>query len=73
MTFMQYQKIIKHGNAKAVVIPAAVCRELYIHLGDVVKLTTLSKAKYGSAGVVLYLEIVPVIDADGSEQVRYHG
>lgn len=59
---MRYQKVIRHGNALAVVIPAAICRELQIHRGDAVALEVLLRG-LGWAGVSrFYLEITPVLE-----------
>lgn len=59
---MRYQKIIRHGNALAVVIPAAVCRELNIHRSDYVSVTVLNRAEQNGGNDVLYLEIAPVVE-----------
>ncbi len=61
---MRYQKIIRHGNSLAVVIPAEVCRELNIHRGDGIAIRFLSRSpgKEGPKG--FYLEIMPVVESE---------
>ena len=73
MNPMRYQRVIKHGNALAVVIPAAVRRELDLHRGDVVLLSVLHKHVGGLETNALYIEIEPVAHADGSSIVQQHG
>ena len=62
-TTMRYQKVIKHGNALAVVIPAAICRELGVHRGDYVSVIVLNRAEEKGGYDGLYLEITPVKEA----------
>ena len=57
---MRYQRIIRHGNSLAVVIPAAMARELGVHRGDAVRLLLLQRTIPGEAISLLYLEIEPV-------------
>ena len=59
---MRYQRVIKHGNALAIVIPAAVCRELEIHRGDVVRLAVGEKESKGGTSSWFYLEICPMVE-----------
>ncbi len=40
---MTYQKIIKHGNCLAVVIPAKICRELKWKRGDYIELQVFER------------------------------
>lgn len=58
---MRYQKVLRHGTSLAVVIPAAVCRELEIHRGDAVSLEVLSRPANRGSGSRFYLEIEPVV------------
>ncbi len=60
---MRYQKVIRHGNALAIVIPAAVCRELEIHRGDMVIINVLERGGVLDGTNSLYLEISPVVEA----------
>lgn len=59
---MRYQRVIKHGNSLAVVIPAPMARELVIHRGDAVRLSVLQKDIPGEAAKLFYLEIEPVVN-----------
>ena len=59
---MRYQKVIRHGNALAVVIPVAVCRVTGIHRGDVVRLVLLHTASSDEQGGHFYLEITPGVE-----------
>lgn len=70
---MRYQKVIRHGNALAVVIPAAMCRELQIKRGDVVRLKVLEWDVPGVEGSTFYLEIEPVLDIDTGVEKKIHG
>lgn len=69
---MRYQKVIRHGNALAVVIPAAVCRELEIHRGDTVVLEVLQRPPYDELPASLYLRIEPVVDAYSAAMKKRH-
>ena len=42
---MTIQRIIKHGNSLAVVIPANICRELELKLGDHLELQLQKQVK----------------------------
>ena len=59
---MHYQRILKHGNSLAIVIPAAVCHELDIRRGDSIKLRLLDGNYKNGGPKVFYLEISPVIE-----------
>lgn len=59
---MRYQRIIKHGTSLAVVIPAAMARELGVHRGDAVRLQLLRKRIPGELTSLFYLEIEPVVN-----------
>ena len=70
---MRYQKVIRHGNALAIVIPAAVCRELPIKRGDIVRLEVLEKAFEDADGSSFYLTIECVFDIDTGVEKKIHG
>lgn len=57
---MRYQRVIRHGTSLAVVIPAAMARELGVHRGDAVRLLLLTKRIPGEYNTLFYLEIEPV-------------
>ena len=69
---MRYQKVIRHGNALAVVIPAAVCRELQIKRGDMVRLAVLEREIEDVEFSSFYLEIEPVFDIDTGVEKKIH-
>lgn len=71
MRIMRYQKVIRHGTSLAVVIPAAVCREVAIHRGDVVELEVLQGSHEGGSASFLYLVITPVVE--GRSPTKAHG
>ena len=70
---MRYQRVLRHGTSLAIVIPAAVCRELGIHRSDVVRLAVLSRGKSGTNPNLLYLEIEPVVEADKVVNTKKNG
>ena len=70
---MRFQKVIKHGNALAVVIPAAICRELQIKRGDVVRLQVLRRGGRDDPPSLFYLEIEQVLDIDTGIEKKIHG
>ena len=70
---MRYQKVIRHGNALAVVIPAAVCRELQLKRGDMVRLAVLEREIEDVEFSSFYLEIEPVFDIDTGVEKKIHG
>ena len=62
MKTMNYQRVIKHGNSLAIVIPVGVCRELGIHRSDQVKLVLALKYNVRGGPAAMVLEIWPVVD-----------
>ena len=64
--------MIKHGCSLAVVIPAAVCRELGIKRGYMVRLRVLGKWDFDDLVEVFYLEIEPVFDIDTGVEKKIH-
>ncbi len=70
---MRYQKVIRHGCSLAVVIPAAVCRELQIKRGDAVRLLVLARGFEEGVATSFYLEIEPVLDIDTGVEKKIHG
>lgn len=54
---MRYQKIIKHGNSLAVVIPVEQLREMALRWGDYVEVIVHSKgaARFSSATPTLMI------------------
>ena len=65
--------MLRHGTSLAIVIPAAVCRELGIRRGDVVRLSVLSRGKSGTKLSALYLEIEPVVEVDKAGVAKKYG
>lgn len=59
---MNYQKVIKHGNSLAVVIPAPMARECEIRRGDVVRVQLLVKKVPGEDTSLFYIEIEAVVN-----------
>ena len=59
---MRYQRVIKHGNSLAIVIPAPMAREASLHRGDAVRLSLLQKKIPGEQLQLFYLEIEPVVN-----------
>ena len=70
---MRYQKVIRHGTSLAVVIPAAVAREIDVHRGDVVVLSVLHKKVGGAPTNALYIEIEPVVNREIQANVQKDG
>ena len=70
---MRYQKVIIHGNSLAVVIPAAVCRELQIKRGDMVRLVIFEQEIEDGEANSFYLRIEPVLDIDTGVEKKIHG
>lgn len=70
---MSYQKVIRHGNSLAVVIPAPMAREMNIHRGDEVRLQMLRKRIPGELMSLFYLEIEPVVNDKTFAKTQKHG
>ena len=70
---MRYQRVIRHGTSLAVVIPAAMARELGVHRGDNVRLSLLARTIPGEATSLFYLEIEPVVNDEIQANVLKDG
>lgn len=70
---MRYQRVIKHGTSLAVVIPAAMARELVMHRGDAVRLSVLQKDIPGEAAKLMYLEIEAVVNDEIQAKTQKDG
>ncbi len=57
---MRYQRVIRHGTSLAIVIPAAMARELSLKRGDAIRLSLLAKRIPGESTSLFYVEVEPV-------------
>ena len=69
---MTYQKVIRHGNSLAVVIPAQICRELKIYRSDVVLMEVLRRTDMRHGEREFYLKIVPVDKLPYNDKPKKH-